>query len=219
VGLREETTRESDDAGFRAQRNSVFNLQELYTVAVGASLALAIDALVDVWTNNAEFPWHSMPMFTAFLATMIPFYHGAVRHLEDTYIEKRGANVRAGALLADFLMLFVEGFILIGIARLLPEPELAAWGLIALLGFDTVWGLAVYLAFSRRREFGAEIGWVVINAMAVPLMAIYFGLFARSLTAINFGASLFLFRTVVDYLRSWHFYFPSPRQVRTAAPS
>lgn len=206
---------EGNDAASRAQRNSVLNLQELYTVAVGAALALAIDALVDAWTDRNAFPWHSIPMFTAFLATLIPFYHGAVRHLEDTYIEKRGANVRSGALLADFLMLFIEGFILIGIARLLPQPLLAAWGLVALLSFDAVWGLAVYAAFFRVRESGAEISWAVINSVAVPIVAIYFGLMWKSQLAVNLGAALFVLRTVVDYQQSWRFYFPRPSQVRS----
>jgi hypothetical protein len=69
----------------RPREGTVRNLQELYTVAVGIALALAVQELIN---GSVEEPieWSRVPAFIGFLATLIPFYHSAMRHLDEVYI-------------------------------------------------------------------------------------------------------------------------------------
>lgn len=193
--------------GERAQENSVRNLQELYTVVVAAALAFAAERVIDVNGDSASFNMDTAWPLAALLVTLVPFYHGAVRHLEQTYIEEKGRKVRGGGLLADFLLLFIEGFIFVAVARMLVEPEAAAWGLVVLLAIDAVWGLAVWGLLYKERAPITELRWVEVNALAAPFIAVLILLPANSFTLplvfVAFGL-----RTVFDYAASWKMYFP-----------
>jgi hypothetical protein len=80
--------------------------------------------------------------------------------------------VREGALLSDFLLLFLEACLFFVVARLLGDPRDAAWALVALLALDAAWGLAVRFLFVKSHTRWAEIRWVYINAVAAPSFAI-----------------------------------------------
>lgn len=162
-----------DASATRAQENSVRNLQELYTIAVGVALAFGIERLVNIDKPGFPVRMVALPGFLSLLVILIPFYHGAVRHLEDVYLEKQGRTVRRGALLADFVLLFVEGILLVTTAVLLRRPWASGWALTVLLAFDAAWGSFVYLVFSRERRPGAELKWVLINLVAVPLLVVF----------------------------------------------
>lgn len=199
----------------RMREGTVKNLQELYTVAVGVALVVAIEQLVRLPEGQQAFVrMDALPAFGAFLSTLVPFYHGALRHLDQRYIEERGGSVRDGALLADFLLLFLEACMLLGIARVLADIHAVAWGLAILLVFDALWGGGIYLLFARGPKQWDELEWVRINLVAGPLLgAGLFGLRFLSAGAatktlmIALPASMIL-RSFLDYRRSWLFYFP-----------
>ncbi|PKP58792.1 MAG: hypothetical protein CVT89_02260 [Candidatus Altiarchaeales archaeon HGW-Altiarchaeales-2] len=109
-----------------AQANSVRNLENLYSVVVGLGLSIAILNLIDTTRGAVPIKLELVPFFLAFLVTIIPFYHGALRHLDTTYIEKGGKQIRTGALLFDFSILFIESCFFIGLAVLLPTPQFFA---------------------------------------------------------------------------------------------
>jgi hypothetical protein len=199
-----------------AQVNSVSNLQNLYSVVVGLAVSMAIVNLID--TNRAVVPVkvEFLPFFAAFLFTLVPFYHGALRHLDVTYVEGAIKDLRRGALLADFAFLFAESCVLFCLALLLPAPQFLAWGLVALLAVDSFWAFMAHLAFSAEKKPSAEARWAWINVVAC-LVLILFLLFASPFppTSDLGGARLMiglpviaLFRTVVDYALCWDTYFP-----------
>lgn len=203
----------------RAREGSVKNLQELYTVAVGVALAVAIEQLVRLPEGQGAFiKWEVLPTFGAFLVTLVPFYHGALRHLDQRYVEERGEAVRDGALLADFFLLFLEACLLLGTARVLPDARAAAWGLAILLVFDALWGGGIYLLFTRGRRKWEELEWVRLNLVAGPLLMV--SLLALRYTPRSAGEAILAFglpvamllRSVIDYRRSWAFYFPWHRR-------
>ncbi len=65
---------------------SVSHLQQLYTVVVGLALTVAITNLID---QAAPVPIRmaALPYFVSYLVTLVPFYHGALRHLDVTYLK------------------------------------------------------------------------------------------------------------------------------------
>ena len=71
----------------KPQDNSVKNLEHLYTTVVAVALSLAIYQLIDTTGGKIQFRLELVWCFLTFLVTLIPFYHGALRHLDITYIE------------------------------------------------------------------------------------------------------------------------------------
>ena len=131
-----------------------------------------------------------------------------------TYVEQGGSEVRAGALLADFLLLFLEGSLFVGLSVLLERPEVFAWTFVALLILDTIWGFTAHLAFSKHPKLRAEARWAIINAVAVVglgLFLILLGAFPPGTHPESAGLEIGLLgiavlRTVIDYVVSWGFY-------------
>jgi len=196
-----------------ARENSVRNLQSLLNVLVGLALTSAVLRLLlnRQYQLDVQVDWQSLPMFLTFLVTLIPFYHGALRHLDRTYVEQGGRKVRRGALLVDFAMLFVEGCLLVALANALPDPRVFAWGLIALLGLDAIWGLLVEYVLVKERTRGPELRWCIINTVAVVVLV---GLATQTALLASRGwGNLLLYvalvRTTVDYALCWPCYFPT----------
>jgi hypothetical protein len=199
--------------GIRQER-SVRNLQELYTVTIGVSLAVAISHLVS--DNGFPISSTAVPPLAAFLLTIVPFYHGAMRHLDRVYVEEGGRNMRRASLIGDFSMLFIEACLFLTLANQLRRPGAFAWTLVALWAFDAIWGSIVYLIFATHRHHAAEVRWVVINLVAAPALAVFLLIETPPLGPVSadtsLTAALIAFptaRSVLDYLQSWSFYFPA----------
>lgn len=202
-----------------ARTNSVRNLEYLYTTVVAVALSLSIYNLIDTTRGSAPFKLELLPIFFALLVTLIPFYHGALRHLDITYIEEGGKHVRKGALLVDFSALFIESCLFVVLAAFVPRPIYFAWGLVVLLAFDTVWGVTAYLGFSREGRLKPERTWALINFVAVIVISIYLVVLDFMPSAeiayvsdlkLSVGLLGFsLVRTVIDYIFCWNTYYPS----------
>ncbi|MGZ8571153.1 MAG: hypothetical protein ACXWW5_02895 [Actinomycetota bacterium] len=207
-----------------AQEGTVRNLQELYTVAAGIALVFAIERLVRVPTGADDaIRWSYLPAFLAFMVTLVPFYHGGMRHFDQVYVEEEGRNVRTGALLADFFLVFLEACLLLASARLLPDVTTTAWMLTTLFALDAIWGTTVYLVFTKGRLRLVELRWVLINIVTAALLA-GFLIFAPADPVgggVNVMVAVVLLcvttvRTGIDYWVSWSFYFPWSRDDQVA---
>ena len=152
------------------QRNSIQNLQTLYTLVVGLGLGYAVLEIVDVKLTPIPLNMSLVPFFLAYMVTLVPFYHGALRHLDATYIEQEGREVRSGALMVDFLLLFIEGCLFIALAALLSDARFFSWGLVALLSVDVVWGFGAHIAFTPSKAEKKETAWAVINLVTVIVL-------------------------------------------------
>lgn len=198
-------------------KGSVRSLQELYTVAVGVALVKAMEVFVGgkAIAGGQSNVWANWGALWAFVATLVPFYHGAMRHLDKTYIEDQGAFVRRGALLSDFLLLFIEAGILLGMALHLAELERFVLWLAVLLVFDSVWGVVVLIILTTKPRGWPEFKWAIVNVPtalalgAVLLVADRIGTTQDSTVLIVMAPSLAIIRTVIDYAWSWSFYFPA----------
>lgn len=191
--------------------DSVRNLQELYTVAVGAALTLAVVRFVPE-TGTPQ--WNALPVLVGYVVTLVPFYHGAMRHLDTTYREKRVEAVREGALLGDFFLLFIEACFFLALASVITNTRQAAWTFLGLIALDGLWGIAAHWVFSRRRRAWAEIRWSVLNIFTALVVGTFIASFgwvkwlALPWRAEIVFAAICFGRTIADYSLSWRFYFP-----------
>src|SRR5262249_51531906 len=152
--------------------------------------------------------------FVAFVLTLLPFYHGAMRHLDAAYLEVAN-EPKTGALLADFIILFVEACFFLGLATVIAQPVYFGIGLTSLLVVDIVWGFFAQLAFSSK--YGPEAIWAKINLGTVVILcgAFYLEMGIGGLRlgdkSVRFALLLLLIcavRTIMDYWRAWNIYYP-----------
>lgn len=204
--------------------SSVAHLQGLYTVVVGLALTEAITTLIDSKASSS-IPFDSIPYFLAYLVTLVPIAHGALRHLDVAYLENSSQPPKHGALMVDWSLLFVEGCGLLILALFIRHPEAFSYILTGLLGFDALWAFTAYLAFSPERgKWTTEKKWAVINFVAVLFLVIV--LIALDATDKTNPISTYRWilvllvafaRTVWDYSWCWPHYFPEdpPPQGKT----
>jgi hypothetical protein len=200
-----------------ARRRSVEHLQGLYTVVAGVALTLAITKVLD---ENAPMPVRLdvVPYFVAYLFTLVPMYHGALRHLDITYFEDERIKTRSGALMFDWALLFIESCFLLGLAYLLQKPVAFGWALCIFLGFDCIWAFVANLGFAPEANGSrTEWKWSIINFVAVCFLVMAL-VIAKTvevrlglLTSFRWILILVVAvgRTIWDYAWCWSYYFPS----------
>lgn len=199
----------------KRRANSVRSLVNLYTVIIGVALSLAVVTLVDPATGLASVTLTSFLLFIAFIGTLFPFYHGALRHLDDAYIENDNQHIKDGALVVDFFLLFFHALGFVVLSLLLKKPGHFAWVLVALLAIDVIWGVFAHFASSSKHGLTAESKWTIINFVFVGAAVWYlvaYDIYLMELPdpvklaiPIVFACSI---RTLADYVWCRTFYFP-----------
>lgn len=195
--------------------NSVRSLVNLYTVVIGVALSLAVVSLIDVKKGLEIVTLSSTLLFIAFIATLFPFYHGALRHLDDAYIENDNAHIKDGALVLDFILLFLHALAFVVLALLLKKPGHFIWVLTVLLAIDVLWGLFAHFASSSKGHFTPESKWGIINFVFVGFSLWYLisnDIFLQELAdPVKLAFPIMfvcLLRTLVDYILCKSLYFP-----------
>ena len=210
-------TRENVNMAKADRARSLHHLQGLYTVVVGLALVSAITHLIDQ-SQPVPIRFSALPYFAVFLITLVPFYHGALRHLDITYHEDPDKATRPGALLADWSLLFIESCLLLALSILIARPEPFVYALVALLFFDVFWAFAAHLAFSAKsREYHAERKWAIINVVTsvlLVLVAVYLHSLDPTLKPVETYRWLAVVaicaaRTIFDYVLCWSYYYPT----------
>jgi len=205
-----------------ANTRSVDNLQRLYTMVITLSVAEALRRVLGGYASPsseilqiARLP--SYLMLGSLLVTIVPFYHGANRYLDATYVTGE-RTARRVALILDFLALFAEG-ILFFVLALFTGDITAFYVLLAvLLVFDCGWILLTRVSAEETSTGSVSSGryviWAAIN-VATALIILYL-----VLAPVNCGqwlgrcskdiylSTLVLVRTVLDYALVWGFYYP-----------
>jgi hypothetical protein len=195
------------------QASSVRHLESLYSVVIGLGLSLGMFNLIDASRTPIPIKPNLLLFFLSYLATLIPFYHGALRHLDARYIDIGSANPQSLALLGDFLVLFFESCIFFALALLLPSPGYYTLALVALLVVDAIWGFISRVAFPSAKP---ESHWAYVNVITAVVLVVVLALMhgfplipgasSPALAVVVFAISLG--RTVIDYRWTWDFYFP-----------
>jgi hypothetical protein len=195
--------------------NSVRALGNLYTVVIAAALTAAVVIALDVGKGLQSLELHTSFLFVAFVATLLPFFHGALRHLDDAYVENDNPQIKTGALIIDFALLFLHALAFLVLSQLLKKPADFAWTLILLLAIDVVWGAFANFGSSSSGPLSAESRWAIINFVFVSVVGV--GLYAydipvgwsgvpNKLAALVMVACVL--RSLADYFWCKEVYFP-----------
>jgi len=212
----------------KKRENAVRNLVTLYTVIIGAALSLAVKTLVGENNGLDGVSASSALVFAAFIFMLIPFYHGALRHLDDAYIES-DRQIKDPALMLDFFLLFLHGIVFVFLSLLLKSPSNFAWLLVGVLAIDVVWGAFVGFFGSStqtlvdgeaKKPVSAESRWAIINALFIAIVVMY--LFEHDVSlapaqeplklSVMLACACFV-RSLIDYWWCSRFYFPSTASV------
>ena len=181
---------------------------------IGIALSAAIYNTINQDANGVPLHFDHLFNFGAVLVTIIPFYHGAVRHLMATYVEDGGSSkIKNGALMADYVLLFLEGCVFVTLAVLVANTETLIWVLVTLLLLDSVWGFLAWLAFTGAQSQYAERKWAIINLLCagiLVLIGVYGNATITSDPLMAQGSIFFVMvlRTIADYGWCWNFYYP-----------
>jgi hypothetical protein len=192
----------------------------LYNVVIGVALSIGIYNSVDKGGDLIPIKLGQVINVATFIIILVPFYHGAVRHLFATYVEGGGSSrIKNGALVADFFLLFLEGCIFVLLASILSETEKFAAVLISLLLLDSVWGFLAWLAFTGAQAQYAERNWALINFITAVLIGVLLAfdedVFLTKVFLSQAGLfAIIALRTIIDYYVSWKFYFPDHSPLR-----
>jgi hypothetical protein len=201
-----------------ARQNSVSQLAELYNVVIGVSLSIGIYNSVDSSAFPIPIKLNQIINVATFVIILVPFYHGAVRHLFATYVEGGGsARIKNGALLADFFLLFLEGCVFVLLASILGETERFVCVLILLLLLDSIWGFLAWLAFTGAQAQYAECRWALLNVFTAALIGVLLVFhedifLSKPLLSQAAFFAILAVRTIFDYYFNWSFYFPPHSQ-------
>lgn len=199
----------------RKRENAVKNLVNLYTVVIGVALSLAVTEVLQGGRGLEGITLSDALLFVAFIGTLVPFYHGALRHLDDAYVENQNDHIKDGALVIDFVLLFLHAVAFMLLALLIRKPSHFAWVLIVILSIDVLWGVFAHFASSSRGEFSAESKWTVINFFFVGVSTWYLIgndiYLSTAVEPIKLAIPIWfvcILRSMVDYIWCRKFYFP-----------
>lgn len=199
-----------------ARFNSIKQLCDLYIVVISIAAGLAFRDIVDPAVRPIPIRVDRLTLFAAFMVTIIPFFHGGVRHLYATYIETGGSSrVKNWVVLIDYYLLFVGGGLFVALSSCLDSAHAFAVILTGLLALDIVWGTLAQIGFGGTQAQRAELSWAKINAVTVVVLLMFL-LTEKVLLSTHLGETelrLFLLlltsvRTGVDYYWNHSFYCP-----------
>lgn len=190
----------------RAVERSVESLQRIYAFVVALAIGRAVESTF-VSAGTLTFRPDSLPVFVAFLVTIVPFFHGMNRHLDRCYIDHQDTKVQK-ALLFDFAVFFIEAGLLFAFAASTQSGLYGFLILAVILLIDVVWGGISDRIHYSDSQTGTRF-WAAVNIIAVGLLILVY------LLPVDFwGAkpwilsAIAIVRSTFDYLISWELYFP-----------
>lgn len=193
-----------------SQTGPVKYLQDLYVVVLGVALVLAAEELISPEKVGVPIEWAALPLFLAFGLIAFPTYHGIGAYLDLTYGDS-GPDVRPLRVASDFLVGFLQFFLLIALALLISRPFYFATTMLVLFLSDAVRTFALQRLARREEVSSLESNSALINGLAAVAIGLSLGFVwitnwdeTRSETLINIAIPLIaLGRTTVAYVKNF----------------
>jgi hypothetical protein len=150
--------RNSFESAWKAQEDVSRRLMDLYAVGTGLALAIGVERMVRFTDeSDALIRRDSLPLFAALLATLVPFYHGALRHLHKRWIESHGLT--PASMMVDFVMLFLGVGVMFAMGYVLTQPWTFAVALLTLLALDCLWAITFDYLVDRPTRGAPTRAW------------------------------------------------------------
>jgi uncharacterized membrane protein YbaN (DUF454 family) len=219
---------EVNDRMEKARERSVNNLQRLYTVVISLAITVSLKNLFEDVFGYGPHPGRGLLVFSgyyehllrfiSFIVTVVPFFHGANRYLDETYVTGE-SKARRYALLIDFIALFLEGlgiFVLAMYARIDNNFYAVLTGVLL---FDIVWVLSTYITAEGDKP--KIKWWAVVNILTV--FAIFIFLWSSLWPNETVRSWMLMFicvvRTALDYMLVWPLYYPDYTEIPAPYPA
>jgi len=107
----------------KALERSVNHLQILFSIVFGISITTLLSKITtiinDIGYKNMKIYIPYLLMGLSYFILVIPFYHGANRYMDQTYILNNDKNEKRFSLMIDFFFLFFEGVIFLILSLLI----------------------------------------------------------------------------------------------------
>ena len=191
-----ETGRELESRSFRTARH----LQSLYVVGAGLGVAVALGNMLTGSGEDPAVDWSSVPVVIAFVATLVPFFHGAMMYMDAAF------SGPPAYVLVDFIALFSQTLLFFVMAGFIREPTSFVWSLTALLIVDIAW-----IVWLRRKGIKDYTPWAVINTVCVAVLVLLIALHhwpqGPNLMLAGAIAVIALARSAADYVLGRNVYF------------
>jgi hypothetical protein len=217
--LRRIAAMDQDRAFEEARKRSIDQLQRLYALVAGLA---ATEVLRRVFNTSGDKPLIRWLALVSFFFLLVPFYHGAHRHLDDTYVLGLRQPKKDQFLLVDFAAFFLEALLFFLLALCVNDPEVFFRYVIALLVVDFFWVLSTKWT-SSVTPLGQQIYeevekhryWAYVNICIAAFLALL--ALTRTSWEIANGGNEWLFswmcglivvRTILDYYFTWQVYYP-----------
>jgi hypothetical protein len=212
-------TKTNSNMYVEARKRSVDNLQRVYTVVISLAITESLRRLLSQLGGTGKLPDSAAVVAViCLIVTIIPFYHGANRYLDSTYVTGE-RSAKQGALMLDFIALFGEGLVFFILSLLIENTVLFFTLLAFLFFFDSFWVWLTKLSSSNHVDKGQEYKiWASVNNFSAVILLLLFAknIFQWNITlspTIQITITLFtvLGRTISDYATVWNFYYPIPQ--------
>jgi hypothetical protein len=203
-------------------------LTELTTIVSGIAATVAISTLLKstkLESGDTQ-PFHlsTVLLFVTSIVTIVRFYLGNFRHLDEQYIGRHGKSysTQFGSsigrrLAADFVVIILQSLLTVGLAYLLNWPIQYVFVYCVLLLVDAIWFFFFHSVDSDRAKakywalnnLGFGILFLVGN-LVLLLLRNHLTVGWQQIAVAGF-AFLALVNTSLDVYNQFDFYFPSQR--------
>ena len=170
-----------------ARRRAAKHLETLYATVIAVGLGVAVTSTVTIAHEDLKVEWDHVPLVAALLFTLVPFYQGALLHLDNSYRRDEVEVNATVVLLLDFAFLFLEAVVIVALAASVADVGSFLVAGAALLAIDVIWATVAFRLTrpAATSDRGADNGsskdsdeelseWIRINAAALVLFAIGF---------------------------------------------
>jgi hypothetical protein len=196
-----------------ARKRSVENLQRVYTIVISLAIVESLRRLFQSVDGLPDFP--SLVSVICLLFTIVPFYHGANRYLDSTYVTGE-RSAKPHALILDFVILFLEGLIFFILSLLILNTQLFFTLLAFLFIIDAGWvWITRYTSTGETEIDNLYISWSIVNFIAAGLLLISmwsnllnWSLWKTETVELIFVLMVVVIRSILDYVTVWNFYYP-----------
>ena len=191
---------------------AVGHLEGLYGVVIAAGLGIAVTNTVSPAEDRLHVAWDHVPLLVAFLVVVVPFYHGALLHLDNKYRLDAGRHHQTSALLVDFIGLFLEAVVIVAFASSVGRVRSFVISLVVLLVIDVAWAALAWAPDRCRAKKRGDglLSWVQVNAATICVLCVVAVALAqfRASDGVLTAAVLVIvsMRSAADYALNWGFY-------------
>jgi hypothetical protein len=207
----------------KSMHSTISSLKEIVTIVAGLTITNAIVQIVST-TSIDGIPSirvvniNALLLFIILIINVIRFYHGNIRHLDSAYTLELGKgssgdlNHSGGKNIGiDFLIIFVQSLIFAILSFIIKNSTEFFFIFTILLTIDIIWFVGIYQLTTEKDAFSHQKKWTINNLVFVILLWIFISQSINISSNINFYilSSLICINTIIDFVISWNFYFPS----------